>query len=346
MGEYRTTLGEQHPLPQKDLRRRRRRLLTAVGLGLAAVCAAGFLVRVPRYAPASGHVLTELHAEIRPAAAGVVREILAGSGHRAAAGEILARLDDSEEQAAFEEAQSRVMQGRAELARLQAQVAESRRMLAEQTAVAELRLKDAEARLERTKELLAKGLAAGTALDDAKLRHDLAKAELAALKARDTTLHDKEIAVLEQDVAAREDAAQKAEARLQTRLIRAPFEGLLLRYEFAVGELVRPENVLFEIFGGDKFILRLRLDERHAAKVKPGQPYTARLGPYRGLRDKEFSGRVVRLRDVIQSDGQQGYRVVYCSFDPGGPDVPPGASAEARIWYGSSCLWMFLLGLD
>ena len=133
---------------------------------------------------------------------------------------------------------------------------------------------------------------------------------------------------------------------MRSREIRAPIAGQVLRYEFVLGELVRPETLLYEIFGGDKQILKLRILERHALRVAVGNRYYAWLASYRGLQRIRFRGEVQHLRNVIQSDGQATYRVAFCSFDPQNNAVPPGTTAEAKIYYGKTYLWFFLFGLD
>jgi hypothetical protein len=109
---------------------------------------------------------------------------------------------------------------------------------------------------------------------------------------------------------------------------------------------VRPDTVLYEIFGGDRQVLKLRVTERFATRVAAGQRYEAKLRPYRGIRPIIFEGKVEYLRDVIQAEGQQTYRVAYCTFDPQGHPVPPGTTGEAKLYYGRSSLWFFCLGID
>ena len=118
-----------------------------------------------------------------------------------------------------------------------------------------------------------------------------------------------------------------------------------MRYEFVIGELVRPENVLYEIFGGDRQVLKLRIPERYAALAAPGQPYKASLTPYGGLKPVWFTGHIEALRNVIQTEGQKTYRVAYGDFAGRGHTVQPGTSAEVRIYCGRVNLWQFLLDL-
>lgn len=338
--------GKPMPLPAKTRRRRARRALLVLGATLLVSAIAGWIIRVPRIVWANGNVISEEYAEIRPAVAGTVQSIEVHSGDQVSRGDLLVQLDNSEESAALEEARRRMQKAEAELTRREAEIAEQKRRRAEDMAVLDLRLQNAHSRRNRTKELLDRGLVSGSALEDEQLKVDLVQAELDSLRQQDISVYDKELAVAREELAARREAVARAEATMQARAVRAPIDGQVLRYEFVIGELVRPDMVLMEIFGGDKQILKLRIPERHAARVKVGNRYRARLTSYGGLRSIWFDGEVQHLRNVIQYTGASGYRVAYCSFDSQGRVVPPGATAEARVYCGRTRLWLFLFGVE
>jgi hypothetical protein len=130
---------------------------------------------------------------------------------------------------------------------------------------------------------------------------------------------------------------------LAQRVVRAPRDGRIVRYTFYVGELVRPDMVLYEVFEGDVDLLKLRIPERYATRVKPGMRVEAQLGTYRTLWPTRFKGKVDVLRDVVEGDGTRNYRVAYCTLERDGQEVAPGTSAEARIRVGRSSLWNVLL---
>jgi multidrug resistance efflux pump len=212
--------------------------------------------------------------------------------------------------------------------------------------VAKLRLEHAAAKLQLTRELSAKGLASGSALEDAKLGENLARAELDTLQKLDPTLPEKELDVMRRERDAAADAVAMADARLRSRQVRAPFAGRVVRYSFVVGELVKPDNVLYELFGREETVLKLRVPERYATLVATGQTYRAQLLPYRhSLLRRWFRGTVTELRDVIETENKTTYRVAYCRFDAQGEDVPPGTTAEAQIRVGRTPLWKTVLGL-
>lgn len=345
MGDYRTTKGEALPASPRASRRRKRRLLLMIVALLAAVVAAGHLVQVRLHVPAAGYVTGEKYAEVRPAAGGPVARILAFSGDTVEKGDILVRLDDGLPQARLDEANSQVRRVEAEISRLEARMAERQRLRQKALKVTGLRLEHASAKVRLTAELAAKGLASGQALEDQRLGAELARAEHEALLAEDETLQERDMAVLRQELAARRDVVKGLEASLQMRLVRAPLSGVVVRYEFGVGEVVGPEDVLYEVFGGERQVLKLRIPERYSTLTATGQTYRAYLRPYRGLRRVAFRGRIERLRDVIQGRDGKTYRMATCSFEPAGHLVPPGATAEARVCVGRGPLWTYASGL-
>ncbi len=345
MGDYRTTTGEAAPLPPREQRRRRLRWATAIGGGAALLAALGTFIQVPRWVLATGYVTTEERAEVRPAVAGVVAAVPVRSGDTVGTNDLLVQLDDADQLAALEGVKSQLRKSESELARRENEIAQEKRRLEEGVALARLKLRHAESKRARTEELNRLGLAADAAVEDFRLQEQMTKAELASLESRDLTGYEREIEALRHEADSRRDQVERAALLVRQRQIRAPIGGQVVRSEFVVGELVRPDMVLYEIFGGAPRTLKLRIDERHATQVAPGQRYRARLLSYGGLRRPWFEGEVEALRNVIQVDGQKTYRTAYCRFDPHGQPVPPGASAEARIDTGRIAFWLYLLGL-
>jgi len=345
MGEYRTTTGEPVLTSTPQRRSRQFRRVAYSLAAVAVVAAAGFAIRLERSFLANGYVTTENYAEVRPATVGTVATIPVLTGMMVTQGQVLVCLDMSEEQAAVDEARSQMLQLESDLARRETEITEEKRLHQEQIAIARLRVQNTVAKLARAREHSEKGLLDGNAMEDFQLAEKLAEVELESLLKKDDSVYDKERASRRQAITARRDSLARASAHLNLKIIRSPVSGQVLRYEFVPGELVRPENILYEVFGGNRQVLKLRIPERYAARVAVGQPYKAWLTSYGGLAPVWFTGRIEWLRNVIQTEGQKTYRVAYGDFNPGTRTVSPGTSAETRIYYGRVSLWRFVLDL-
>jgi len=348
MSDYRVVPGERPPesAVASRVRRRRHGVLFAVFLVLVAILV--LFVQVPRTVPATGYLTTKIYSEVYASVAGTVASYSAPTGVTVTQGQVLIQLDNETQKAALAEARSRVDALAAELARSEIHAREQHRDLEEERARADLDLKDCRTRLARTRELVSRGLAAGSALEAAVLREILAARYLATLQDRDLSIYEKELEVLRQQLKAGDGLVLLAKIALDERQVRAPMDGLVVRYEFSVGERIQPDRILYEIFGGEGYQLKLRTNERFASRVKVGQPYRATLAtrPEWSWRGGSFTGQVLALRGVIQREDNQNYRVVYCDFDPGDTQVMPGINVSARISYGHSSLWHFLVGLE
>lgn len=258
-------------------------------------------------------------------------------------GDVLVQLEGDGERAALAEAKSQVAKGEAELTYREAAVADGTRQHGNRIKAAEMDVAHARERLGVTEQLHAKGLASGRQLSDD--QHGVAKGEdaLRALREVDTTVETRQLDVLRREVEARREALARAEAAVAQRVVRAPRAGRIVRYTFYVGEVVRPDMVLYEVFEGEVDQLKLRVPERYAARIQPGMRVETQLGSYRTLLPTRFQGKVEILRDVVEGDGTRNYRVAYCSLERNGQEVAPGTSADARIHTGRSSLWMVLL---
>ncbi len=346
MGEYRNTKGEKRPATVRERRSLRNRILWYVLLGLLLVGTAGKLIKVKHRVPAAGYVTTAEYAEVRAPAAGRVQRIAASSGDSVHQGDLLVQLEDAAEQAQLAETKRQAERGQAELELREAELSQQKRERESRIAIAELALEHARQRLATTTQLSEKGLASGRDLMEDTFRVRMAETEYQTLKKYDITLAKRQVDVLRRQVDALREAVARARANLEMRAIRAPIDGRLLRHTFYIGEVVRPDMVLYEVFGGEDLILKLRVPEKYAARVATNQAVRAQLRTEKRLLIPYwFHGHVAAMRDAIQVDGPRTYRVVYCPFDPRGRHIPPGATADAQICVGRASLWRNLFDL-
>lgn len=348
MSNYRVVSGEAPPENAVVIRKRKRwyGLLFVVFTVICITLA--LFIQVPRTVPATGYLTTEKYSEIYASTAGTIVSYNVRTGALVTNGQILVQLDNRIQNAALDKARCLAGEAAAELTRREIMVREQHRDLEEKLVETELQLKDKRTRLKRIRELVSRGLAAGSALETAILQETLLTRRLATLKDRDLSIYEKELNVLRQQFKARQGMVLQAEISLTECQIRAPMDGLIVRYEFSVGERIQPDRILYEIFGGNGYQLKLRINERFAAIVKEGQSYRAKLAthPEWSLRGGSFSGKVLSMRGVIQREQNHNYQVIYCDFDPGDVTVMPGINVSARISYGHSSLCRFFAGLE
>lgn len=345
MGEYRNTRGEKPPETAGEKRRRVFRGLLAWLAAAAAVVAVMRFVEVPCRVPASGYATTSPYAEVRAPVAGVVASIEARSGDEVEAGAVLVRLADEVQRAALDRAETEEARARSELAFREAEHAERLRSHSNEVQVAALALDYARRRQEITRQLVDKGLASSR-----DLMADEHQATMAALRYRQLSEHDfgadlRQIDMLRRQLEAAAAAVRGARADLDARAVRAPAPGTLFRHTFFVGEVVRADQVLFEVFGHSERLLRLRVPERYATRVAVGMPVRAQFRPSKRLLRRVWTDATVsEMRGAIQAEGNETYRVVYCPYEPSDVDVPPGTTADAEILIGRVPLWRFIFG--
>ena len=259
---------------------------------------------------------------------------------------MLARLDDAVERATLAEAESEALKGGAELALREAELAEQHRERTNRIEVAAITLEHARKRLDLTRQLSEKGLASSRDVMENQFQMRLAEAEHKRLVETDFHLAERQLAVLRQTLRTRQEAVEKARATLSDKAILSPIDGRVFRHTFYVGEVVRPDMMLYEIFGGDDHVLRLRVPERYATRIATNQPVRAQLKSNKRLLNRNWLyGNVAYIREAIQAEGNQTYRVIYCPFDPVDVVVPPGTTADAQIRVGRSSVWRALFDL-
>ena len=157
-------------------------------------------------------------------------------------------------------------------------------------------LEEARTAYERQQQLIAKDFTAQQAVDQARERMEVARAELANSQEKLRMLQagptQTDIAV--QKAAVKEAAAklQLARAHLEECLIKAPFDAVITEVHVRAGDLATPRSPLVEMYDPDSLVMRFSVPEGHAAAVRPGLAVEAELD---ALPTKTFQGKVVRV---------------------------------------------------
>jgi RND family efflux transporter MFP subunit len=204
---------------------------------------------------ATGYVTARRQATVSSEVTGKIREVLIEEGMEVQAGQVLARLDDTTEQAQLDLSLAQLASTRATLAEIQAQLTEAQHNLV------------------RTRELAARQLASQKDLD-------AAEASAATLAARLGTAREN-VTVSERTVALQRQ-------QLDELTIRAPFSGIVIAKNAQPGEMISPVSAgggftrtgICTIVDMDSLEVEVDVNEAYIQRVSSGQGVTATLDAY------------------------------------------------------------------
>ena len=233
---------------------------------------------------ASGYVVAQRRAAVSSKATGRLLELRVREGSTVKQGDLIARLDASDVQAAVQAAQAGVAQALAGLRQAEAGVAQTR-----------VELANAEAELQRAQGLQAQGFVSPQSLDALRRRADAARASVVSATAAVGSAQ-----------AMQAQAAAQLKAQTVNRdstEIRAPFDGVVLIKNANVGDMITPFSSAAGSQGAvvtmaDMGTLEVEADvsESNVGKVRAEQPVEITLD---ALPDLRFAGSVARIVPTV-----------------------------------------------
>jgi HlyD family secretion protein len=204
---------------------------------------------------ASGYVVARRSATCGSKVTGKVTDVLVEEGMRVKAGDVLARLDDSDTVASLNLAKAQLVAARAATEQIKVQLDLAERTLVRETLLAKTKV-------------------------ETDLGFDQAKASANGFKAQ-LNLQQAQIAVAERQVAV-------WQAQEDDETIRAPFSGVITTKDAQPGEMISPlatpggfnRTGLCTIVDEDSLEIEVEVNEEHLNKVTPGQTVIATLDAY------------------------------------------------------------------
>jgi RND family efflux transporter MFP subunit len=204
---------------------------------------------------ASGYVVARRSATCGSKVTGKVTDVLVEEGMRVKAGDVLARLDDSDTVASLNLAKAQLVAARAATEQIKVQLDLAERTLVRETLLAKTKV-------------------------ETDLGFDQAKASANGFKAQ-LNLQQAQIAVAERQVAV-------WQAQEDDETIRAPFSGVITTKDAQPGEMISPlatpggfnRTGLCTIVDEDSLEIEVEVNEEHLNKVTPGQTVIASLDAY------------------------------------------------------------------
>jgi RND family efflux transporter MFP subunit len=203
---------------------------------------------------ASGYVVARRLATVASKSIGRVNEVLIEEGQKVEAGQIVARLDDSNIKASVEQARAALAQAEASLE------------------AARVALADAKPIFDRNEQQIKAGVISAQQFDQARATYNAAKTDF--------------------DVRTRAVDSARATLSVQLRylddtIVRAPFAGVVTVKAAQAGEIVSPQSAggftrtgIGTIVDMDSLEVEVDVSENFINRVRPGQPATIKLNAY------------------------------------------------------------------
>jgi len=249
---------------------------------------------------ATGYVVPERKAALSSRASGRLEWLGVLEGSRVKGGEVIARLESRDVQAALDQAAAQVNVARANLEQGQAE------------------LRDAEANFRRSTDLLAKKFISGAQHDTDTARLGKARAAIASQKAA---------------VVSAEANRQAAEVAVEQTVIRAPFDAIVLTKNADVGDNITPfssavgaKGAVVTVADMDTLEVEADVAESSIAKITVGQPCEIQLD---ALSDLRLAAAVSRIVPTV--DRSKATVLVKVRFVDKDPRVLPDMSAKVAF---------------
>jgi RND family efflux transporter MFP subunit len=249
---------------------------------------------------ATGYVVAQRKASVASKATGRLEWLGVAEGSRVKKGEVIARLEHQDVEAARAQAAANVTVARANVQQALAEEQEANRQLG------------------RSKELLAQNFIAPAVYDTALARYDKARAAVNSARAAET---------------AAGAGLQAAAVAVDQTVIRAPFDGVVLTKNANVGDTITPFSQALDTKGAvvtmaDMSSLEVEADvsESNLQKVKVGQSCVVELD---AVPDARFQGSVNRVVPTV--DRAKATVMTKISFRDPDPRILPDMSARVAF---------------
>jgi len=235
-----------------------------------------------------------VEVDIRTKVAGELIEINVNEGEKVFAGNVIAVIDDSDLQIQKAQAAAALNLAKAKLQTIiEGTRSEDKAQLEELVKQAQLNFNNAEQDFERIKNLFETQSISQKMYDDAKLRVEVAEAQLAAasenLKKAITGARQSEINAVKAAVEQAAAAVEAIEKRINDAVIKSPIDGYSTLMNFEKGEIVNAGAVLTRIVDLKNVWTKIFINEIDLGKVHLNQAVTIKVDAFD---EREFKGRI------------------------------------------------------
>jgi multidrug efflux pump subunit AcrA (membrane-fusion protein) len=267
---------------------------------------------------------------LSPRVGGIIRSINTASGNAVGGGQVLIRIEASEQQAAVRsaaagiESRARVVdQARSQLGSLEADKISR-----------ESNVKLAKIQLDRTRTLQSKGVVSRQELDIAENTYDTAVSSLGAINAQ---IQSQKASIAQAQTDAKQATAMLSEQQAQLRYfdISAPFAGVVGDIPVKVGDYVSPTTQLMTITVNQPMEAYIFVPVEKSSKLRIGMPVDLIAPDGRELGPSRIS--------FVAPGAEGSDQTILIKAEYGNPDgrIRVGEQGQARIvWSQDSGLWI------
>jgi HlyD family secretion protein len=306
-------------------------LLRPTPVTVAAVAVRDITPAIQGVGTVEAKVVVQLGSKIT----GRVISVLVDQGETVKAGQVLARLEDTEHTAQVQQGEATLLRARLAIATQEAALRKAQAALAAaEAAVARVRATEALARTnaERWRQLHADGGVARVDMDArvteaAAAIEELKNAEAQRQAAREELiLLQANLETAQQDVRVAEAALATARARKADTVVTSPLDGYVVSRELEPGATVNPGTPILKIADPRTAWVTVHVDERETGGIAVGDAADISL---RSLPGRTLPGRVARIRR--ESDRVTEQLAVDITFNERPARLTLGEQAEATI---------------
>ena len=271
---------------------------------------AASLVRTLQF---SGRVATLSRVDVGSTLTGRVVEVAVAEGAHVMKGQALVRLESDELRAALDQARASERQAAARMAGLRST---GRSGAQAALAQADSVLVAAQANLQRTQVLVARGFLGEARLDEAQRDATVARAQQSAAQAQGAANADQgtDVTQAQAQLALAASATAAARARLDQAALIAPADARVLARLVEPGQIVQPGRALLSLALDGPVRLVAQVDERFLEQLQVGQVASVLADAFP---DQRFTARVQSISPLV--DAQRGAVEVKFSLPQASP---------------------------
>lgn len=320
-------------------------ILLLLVLIFAGVLTASLYVPATLKIQGVGYISTDDDVELRPSVEGAIANIFFHDGARVHPGDLLIQLVADVQTAAYEEAQSDLKAKSAQLKETQMNLDLKKSRREAQIFQSEQELTLAKNRLKRMQNAAKSGGGfSRSELEDTQLKVSVLTSRLSELNLPYDELDEQQLSVIKEQVSAAQKRVLLHKAQCAARQIRANMSGEVYFNRFEVGEVVKPEHVLGQIFDTSAWVVKLRVPERYLGRVKVGMQVQIETAAYWTWQHGYLKGKITRMIPVVDTQATgDGVFYVEAAIPHPAYELQPGMTATAWIDAGQAPILMTLI---